>query len=144
MKSYQKSLDKNGKYHFKLMESIISLPSKIDAIKRAGDVMKLYNEAQRAVEADRATLSYAWYCMTQLRKSIQNTSKLVDSERNECLDLLDEKLLKRTQTMRPEEERRRPFAFEQVTERLSWLPRLHCIPKYMQDLRNCRCQTCLC
>ena len=67
-------------------------------IKRAADVIKLYEEAQRVVEADRATLADAWYTMSNLRRAIQFTSMLSDEERRQCLALLDEKLVKRTQS----------------------------------------------
>jgi hypothetical protein len=60
--------------------------------------MKLYSEARRSVEADRSTLVDAWYSMNKLRKAIESTPKLSDAERRECLQVLDEKLVKRTQT----------------------------------------------
>ncbi len=95
---YRKSLDRKGKDHCRLVEAIISSPSKMDEIKRAGDVLKLYAEAQRAVEADRASLADAWYSMSKLHDAIKITSKLSDEDRTECLQLLDAKLLKRTNT----------------------------------------------
>jgi hypothetical protein len=36
--------------------------------------------------------------MTKLRKAIKSTRKLSDAECRECLEVLDEKLVKRTQT----------------------------------------------
>jgi hypothetical protein len=56
---YYKYLDKKGNNHYRLVEVIVSSPSRMDEIKRAGDVLKLYAKAQRAVEADRASLADA-------------------------------------------------------------------------------------
>ncbi len=67
----------------------------MDDIKRA-DVMQLYEEAQRAVEADRAKLADAWYTMSKLWMSIECTSMISGEDRRECLALLNAKLVKRT------------------------------------------------
>ena len=93
---YYKSLDKNGKDYYRLVEAIVSSPSRMDEIKRAGDVLKLYAEAQRVVEAGRASLADAWYSMAKLKSAIESTAKPYDEDRSECLELLDEKLIKRS------------------------------------------------
>jgi len=76
---YHKSLDRKGKDQYRLVEAIVSSPyTKMDEIKRAGDVLKLYAEARRDVEADRASLADAWYSMSKLHDAITSTSKLSD------------------------------------------------------------------
>jgi hypothetical protein len=56
LRDYHRSLDKKGKAHFALVSAIVSSHSRMNTIERDGDVVKLYSEAQRSVEADRATL----------------------------------------------------------------------------------------
>ena len=58
---YTRKLDKTIKGQNPEAEAIVSSPSWMDAIKRSGDVTKSHEEAQRAVEADRATLADVWY-----------------------------------------------------------------------------------
>ena len=50
------------------------------------------------MEADRASIANACYSMTKLRKAIKSTPELSDAERRECLEVLDETLVKRSQT----------------------------------------------
>jgi len=93
--NYHKSLDTKGKIQYRAVEAIISSHSRMDEIIRASDVLKLYGEAQRAVEADRAKLGDAWCSMFMLHKAVESTSKLSVEDWRECLKLLDEKLVKR-------------------------------------------------
>jgi hypothetical protein len=98
LRDYQKNLDKSGKAQFTAVATIVASHSKMNSIQRASDVMRLYAEAQRSVEADHATLADAWYSMTKLRKAIEVTPKLSESDRRECLQVIDDKLVKRTLT----------------------------------------------
>ena len=82
MSDYHKSLDKKGKDQFRALEAIITLPTRMDAIEPASDVLKIYEESQRVVEVDRATLADAWYSMKMLREAIEATSKLSKMDRS--------------------------------------------------------------
>ncbi len=78
---------KKEKDQYRLIEVLVSSPSRMDEIKRAGDVFKLYAKAQRAVDADRASLGDACYSISKLKASIESTAKLSDEDRSECLNL---------------------------------------------------------
>jgi hypothetical protein len=90
---YYKSLNAKGKLLFKRVEAAIRSSSMMNQIQAAGELLKLYAEGQRAVEADRATLSDAWYVMQKLRDVVEVTDKLVEAERHNAVKLIDEKLI---------------------------------------------------
>ncbi len=80
---------RKGKKQYRTVKTIVASPSRMDDIKRATNVIKLYEEAQRVVETDRATLADACYTMSNLRRAIQCTSIIYDEERCRYLALLD-------------------------------------------------------
>lgn len=80
------------------VDTIIRSTAAIDNIARASDVLKMYSEAQRGVEFDRANLADAWFCMTMLKKAVTLTDKFSELERVQALALIQEKLVDVTYT----------------------------------------------
>jgi len=59
----------------------------MDKINHAGGVLKLYAEAQRVVEAGRASLADAWYSMPELQtniKTLPNCMTKIDPNDYNC------------------------------------------------------------